>query len=212
MEAQFIAFEEQLTEALTRENIPSDRQRVERSIDMCYAGQWRVLQVPITSDLTRGTLSDAVRGFHKLHDRRFSFELQDREVEAKCRLAVERNMTYKDQLKQHTVLNGQVSITDFRPLGDSPEGNRFLVYSLFPEAVVSVKIRHAEGDLHKVRVSVGHSIFNRTCPVHVGELMAKFGGGGHEGAGSTPLVASAANILIEQLIEDLQETTPKGAA
>ena len=45
----------------------------------------------------------------------------------------------------------------------------------------------------------------------VGELMAKYGGGGHEGAGSTPLVASAADRLIEQLIADLQDNAPKGS-
>jgi nanoRNase/pAp phosphatase (c-di-AMP/oligoRNAs hydrolase) len=35
---------------------------------------------------------------------------------------------------------------------------------------------------------LGHSIFNRTCRTNVGELAARYGGGGHRGAGSIPLM------------------------
>ena len=81
MEAQFVDFENTLRAALEREGIPSDRQQVERSIDMCYSGQWRVLQVPVTSQITHQSILNCVEAFHELHNRRFSFELHDREVE-----------------------------------------------------------------------------------------------------------------------------------
>ena len=35
---------------------------------------------------------------------------------------------------------------------------------------------------------LGHSIFRRTCRTNVGELAARYGGGGHQGAGSLPLM------------------------
>jgi nanoRNase/pAp phosphatase (c-di-AMP/oligoRNAs hydrolase) len=35
---------------------------------------------------------------------------------------------------------------------------------------------------------LGHSIFNRTCTTNLGELAARYGGGGHRGAGSVPLM------------------------
>ena len=81
MEAQFVDFENKLRVALDREGIPPERQQVERSIDMCYAGQWRVLEVPVTSQITHQSILDCVEAFHELHNRRFSFELHDREVE-----------------------------------------------------------------------------------------------------------------------------------
>ena len=82
-------------------------------------------------------------------------------------------------------------------------GNRFLIYTLFPEANVSLRI--AWGPERKfVVATVGHNIFNRTCRTHVGELMTKYGGGGHGGAGATPLAVDQADQLIEQLINDLQ--------
>ena len=54
MDGQFAQFEEELRSTLSREGIPADRQRIERSIDMCYAGQWRVLEVPAAAEVTAG--------------------------------------------------------------------------------------------------------------------------------------------------------------
>jgi nanoRNase/pAp phosphatase (c-di-AMP/oligoRNAs hydrolase) len=36
---------------------------------------------------------------------------------------------------------------------------------------------------------LGHSIFRRTCKTNVGELAARYGGGGHRGAASIPLMS-----------------------
>ena len=81
--------------------------------------------------------------------------------------------------------------TDFRGVANPIVGNRFLIYTLFPESNVSVRAQFTRRK-DAVMVNVGHSIFNRTCRVSVGELMSDFGGGGHFGAGSTPLPVFAA--------------------
>lgn len=86
-------------------------------------------------------------------------------------------------------------------------GNRFLIYTLFPESNVSLRLAWGP-DRKFVAATVGHNIFNRTCRVHVGELMAKYGGGGHGGAGATPLAADNADQLILQMIKDLQDVPP----
>jgi oligoribonuclease NrnB/cAMP/cGMP phosphodiesterase (DHH superfamily) len=137
--------------------------------------------------------------------------LQNETVRSRIERLRREQESFIDLMKRHSKQVGNVIVTDLRDVQWVPSGNRFLIYTLFPDANVSLRL--AWGPERKfVVATVGHSIFNRTCPVHVGELMAKFGGGGHAGAGSTPLVASAADRLIEQLIEDLGETTPKGAA
>ena len=49
---------------------------------------------------------------------------------------------------------------------------------------------------------LGHSIFNRTCRTNVGELAARYGGGGHRGAGSAPLPAdpeSEIRLIVAEL-------------
>jgi len=82
-------------------------------------------------------------------------------------------------------------------------GNRFLNYTLFPEANVSVRAQWGRGK-KSVMLSVGHSIFRRDCQTSIGELMSDYGGGGHRGAGSTPLPVMEADLKILEIMETLQ--------
>ncbi|GMQ79617.1 MAG: exopolyphosphatase [Thermodesulfobacteriota bacterium] len=129
--------------------------------------------------------------------------LKDSEVKARCNAVVEKNKIYNDILKQHTKLKEHVSITDFRSLSKTPTGNRFLVYSMFPEAVVSVKIRYDNEDKEGIAVSVGHSIFNRNCKVNVGRMLSAFEGGGHRAAASCRFAADKADDYIPKIIDIL---------
>ena len=129
--------------------------------------------------------------------------LQDPEVKQYCQNVVSQNDRYMDFLREHTRLNQHVSITDFRPFENPPGGNRFLVYSLFPESAVNVRIRYEDPRKDEVVVNVGHSIFNPKCNVNVGLMLAQFDGGGHRGAGSTRLPAGAADEAIQQIIDCL---------
>ena len=130
------------------------------------------------------------------------------EVKERCRSVVEQNKTFKGILLNNTKLIKHVSITDFRSFDKTPTGNRFLVYSLFPEAIVSVKIRHPDNRKEKVSVSVGHSIFNRKCNVNVGHMLTRFEGGGHHGAGSCTFNVSKAEEYIAQIIDILLKNEP----
>ncbi len=134
--------------------------------------------------------------------------LDDPEVKSRCQAVIVQNKTYKEILKAHTVLKEHISITDFRSFDKPPTGNRFLVYSLFSEAVVSVKIRYKNDDKTMVAVSVGHSIFNRNCNVNVGLMLSKFEGGGHRGAGSCRFHVSKANDYIPKIIDILLKNEP----
>jgi hypothetical protein len=127
----------------------------------------------------------------------------DPEVKDRCRRVVRQNSEYADWLKQYTRIEGRVAITDFRALDHPPSGNRFLSYSLFPEAVVSVRIRYEGDQKQTVVVNIGHSIFNPHCNVHVGRLLADFGGGGHHGAASARFPATKASIYLPQIINVL---------
>jgi oligoribonuclease NrnB/cAMP/cGMP phosphodiesterase (DHH superfamily) len=129
--------------------------------------------------------------------------LKNAEVKQHCQNVVAQNDRYVDFLRKHTMLNQHVSITDFRPFDKLPGGNRFLVYSLFPESAVNVRIRYEDPDKDMVAVSVGHSIFNPKCNVNVGLMLAQFDGGGHRGAGSTRLPAGKADESILQIIDCL---------
>ncbi len=134
--------------------------------------------------------------------------LQDPEVQKRCRLVIDQNRVFKTLLEAHTRLIEHVTITDFRPLAEAPQGNRFLVYSLYPQAVVSVKIRYEGADRKKVIIGVGHSIFNRNCRVNVGLMLAGFGGGGHRGAGSCTVSSDRAEEAIGSIVDTLLKNEP----
>jgi hypothetical protein len=129
--------------------------------------------------------------------------MADPDVEKRCRRFVTENRAYAGWLKRYTRIEGQVAITDFRALDSPPSGNRFLSYCLFPEAVVSVRIRYQDSTRQSVVVNVGHSVFNRRCQVHVGKLLAAFEGGGHRGAASARFPAAKAESYLPQIIEIL---------
>ena len=129
--------------------------------------------------------------------------LKDPEVEQHCQSVVAHNDRYMDFLKKNTVLNENVAITDLRTLDKPPGGNRFLVYSLFPESIVNMRIRYQDKKKEMVVVNVGHSIFNPNCNTNVGLMLAQFEGGGHRSAGSTRFHVIKEDEYIPEIIDIL---------
>jgi nanoRNase/pAp phosphatase (c-di-AMP/oligoRNAs hydrolase) len=111
--------------------------------------------------------------------------------------------TFKAITLENSRMEQNVIVTDFRNVDPIPIGNRFLVYTLFPEANVSLRIHWGPQKQH-VAVVVGHAIFNRTCNVNIGEMMSDYGGGGHFGAGSALLWEESAEEAIREIIRRLQ--------
>ena len=129
--------------------------------------------------------------------------MKDPVVKKRCDETVEQNREYQGMLQQYTRMQGPVAVTDFRPMVKAPAGNRFLVYSLFPDAVVHARIRFDAADQDRIVVNVGHSIFNRNCKVNVGLLLSRFEGGGHPGAGSCRFPADKADEYLPRIIDTL---------
>jgi hypothetical protein len=113
--------------------------------------------------------------------------MKDPSVKKRSEMLDSESELFAAELRTHSRVDGNVVITDFRDLDHTPIGNRFLVYALFPEVNVSVRI-HWGPNRSFPMLLLGHSIFNRTCRTNVGELAARYGGGGHKGAGSIPLM------------------------
>jgi len=129
-------------------------------------------------------------------------------VRERCREAIEQNRRFREVLREHTTMAGVVAVTDLRTFNPAPSGNRFLVYSLFPQAVVSVKIRCDDHDREKVIISAGHSIFNRQCWVNLGQMFARFEGGGHAGAGACSFHIHKLNHYRTEILAILRSNQP----
>lgn len=127
--------------------------------------------------------------------------MEDPEVKTRCNKVIKENIAYEKHLLKHTKVIHNISITDFRSLDTVPDGNRFLTYSLFPESHASVKIRFNSPEKDHVQISIGRSIFNKQSHVNIGNLLARFGGGGHAGAGGCTLKADIADKAIEDILD-----------
>lgn len=97
-------------------------------------------------------------------------------------------------------MDGPVVISDFRIAGTAPPSNRFLVYSLYPQANISIRmIDGKNGEF--VTFSVGYSILNRTATVDVGSLMLKYGGGGHKVVGTCQVPYEQAEDALHDMLD-----------
>ena len=146
-----------------------------------------------------------------LRDNTIQDVLNDPEVRKRCDAVIKENKEYKALLEAYTTTREHISITDFRSLEKTPYGNRFLIYSLFPETSVSVKISFDDENKETVVVKVGHSILNRTCNVNVGQMLSYFEGGGHKGAGACRFHHSLADEYLPKIFDILLENDPDGS-
>ncbi len=110
---------------------------------------------------------------------------------------------FRRLLQRNSFQLSNVVVTDLREIERLPAGNRFLIYTLFPDTNVSLRV-HWGPSHNSVIAAVGHSIFNRTCKTSVGELMSRYGGGGHRGAGTCVLPLEKAADAIDEILFELQ--------
>jgi hypothetical protein len=130
--------------------------------------------------------------------------LKQPEVAQRVRRLREKDRNFREAILADSRMEANVVVTDFRGRDELPVGNRFLVYTLFPKANVSLRI-HWGPEKSFVVAAVGHSIFNRTCRTNAGELMSRYGGGGHRGAGTTPLPVGEADEKLAEILETLKK-------
>jgi hypothetical protein len=126
------------------------------------------------------------------------------EVQERVARIREQDARFREATLAHSRLDGNVIVTDFREASPIPVGNRFLVYTLFPAGNVSLRLHWGPNRTH-VAAAAGHSIFNRTSRTNVGELMSRYGGGGHRGAGTCLLSADKAPAQIAEIVNRMKQ-------
>ena len=109
---------------------------------------------------------------------------------------------FTEMVHKYTRVEKDVIITDLRGVNPIYAGNRFMIYSLYPEQNISVWIVDGKGG-KGCSCAVGYSIMNRTSKVNVGKLMLKYGGGGHRAVGTCQFSDEEQDVLIPRLLDDL---------
>lgn len=116
----------------------------------------------------------------------------------------EQTEKFKEMVKAHTRVEGNVIISDLRGVDPIYTGNRFLIYSLYPEQNISAWIVSGKGG-EGCSAAVGYSILNRTCTLDVGSLMLKYNGGGHKQVGTCQFSSKDMDTELPKMLAELCE-------
>lgn len=104
-----------------------------------------------------------------------------------------------NMLTDNAEVHGDAVVLDLRNQEPIFCGNRFMVYTLFPECNISVRVIWGFKKQNVV-LTVGHSILNRTSPVDVGALMLSLGGGGHRAVGTCQVAEAKVPETLEKIL------------
>ena len=146
-----------------------------------------------------------LRVIELLRDETLDNTLNDPEVKRRCQQIVDQQEQLRALLLQRATLKGNVIYVDLRGIDTVPDGNRFLIFTLFPQGNIQVKVANDPQRTNTMAISVGYNIFNPTSKVNVGELLQKYGGGGHRVVGSCRVSNDKAEQAIREIVEAVTE-------
>lgn len=121
------------------------------------------------------------------------------DVKERVEMYVEHADKFKEQIRRCATVHKNLVVLDLRNEETIYAGNRFMVYALFPECNISI---HEMWGLKQQNTvfATGKSILNRTSNTNIGELMLKYGGGGHQNAGTCQVENDKAAQVLQELI------------
>jgi len=154
---------------------------------------YRISNYELMKDLVqycRTKSVDEILGLPDVEERTQRYFKQQELFEAMLKRCVttERNVIVTNLLKEETIY----------------AGNRFLVYAIFPEQDIEVRIMWGK-DRKNVVFTCGHSILNRTSKTDVGKLMLKHGGGGHEKVGTCQVSIDTFETVLKDIVVQMKK-------
>ena len=109
-----------------------------------------------------------------------------------------------EQILRCTTVHKNLAVLDLRKEENIWPCNRFLIYSLFPEVNISIHVMWGVKKQNTV-LATGKSILNRTSKTNIGALMLKYGGGGHEAAGTCQTNNDEADATLAKLVQAINQ-------
>ncbi|MBQ0027729.1 MAG: exopolyphosphatase [Lachnospiraceae bacterium] len=124
------------------------------------------------------------------------------DVVERIELYNEQTAKFKEMVTANTRVEGKLIITDLRKEEVIYTGNRFLIYSMFPEQNVSVWITSGKGG-EGAACAIGYSIINKTATLDVGKHCLKYGGGGHHKVGTCQFQTADDEPRMQEMLKEL---------
>ena len=129
-------------------------------------------------------------------------ELPD--VKERVDLYFEHEELFKDQIKRCATVHNNLVVLDLRNEETIYAGNRFMIYAMYPECNISIHVLWGLKQQNTV-FATGKSIFDRSSKTNVGELMLKYGGGGHHAAGTCQVTNDRAEAVLAELVAQINQ-------
>jgi nanoRNase/pAp phosphatase (c-di-AMP/oligoRNAs hydrolase) len=129
--------------------------------------------------------------------------LQMPDVKQRVEVYFEQNDLFIKMVRDHSTTVGSAVVTDLRNIKTIHAGNRFLVYTLFPEQNISVWVVDGRMNVNSV-ITVGYSIVNRTAKADIGSLMLRYGGGGHRMAGTCQTACAETARILDEIVSEIR--------
>ena len=126
-------------------------------------------------------------------------ELPD--VKERVDLFFEHQMKCREQIQRCAKVHDNLVVLDLRKEDTIWAGNRFVIYALYPQCNISIHILWGKNKQNTV-LATGKSILDRSSKTDIGDLMLKYGGGGHNAAGTCQIP----NLKAEEALLDLIKT------
>ena len=111
---------------------------------------------------------------------------------------------FAEMIKTHTKINGSVIVVDLRGVETIFAGNRFFIYTQYPDQNISMWVVDGRNKVN-VAVTIGHSIINRSSKVDVGSLMLSYGGGGHKQVGTCQVPYDDADKIMTEILKKINK-------
>ncbi|MBE9019529.1 exopolyphosphatase [Chroococcidiopsis sp. CCALA 051] len=115
----------------------------------------------------------------------------------------EHEAKFQAQIKKCATVRDKTVVLDLRQEETIYAGNRFMVYALYPECTVSIHVMWGLKQQNTV-FAVGKSIFDRSSQVNIGELMLKYGGGGHANAGTCQVAHEVVDETLREILSQIK--------
>ena len=128
--------------------------------------------------------------------------LQLDDVQERIKRYFTQDEQFRRMVQANTTIRGNVIVLDLRNQEEIFTGNRFVLYSLYPEQNISIQVIWGFRKQNIV-LTCGRSIINRTSNTDVGSLMLKHGGGGHRRVGTCQIPIEQADQVLKEIIQQM---------
>jgi nanoRNase/pAp phosphatase (c-di-AMP/oligoRNAs hydrolase) len=122
------------------------------------------------------------------------------DVKERIDLYFEQAKLFREMIQKEARIEDNVILIDLRNIDPIYAGNRFLIYTLFPDQNISIWVINGKNKENCV-ITVGYSIINKTATVDVGSMLLAYSGGGHRQVGTCQVPYADADRVIKEIVE-----------